>query len=173
LRLDTKRQLRPEMVNNINAKSYKDPTKNGLNCFEKVNFTKNSSLRSGDIIASSYHIAIVDNATSDPFGISKVKNVDGCDNISMKNMRFNLLQSAPDNGALGIGRWKASEYIPNNFFFSMGFSGFPAAACRARFSGSSVSAGNWFVQVVRHKGTPECMGLPLKFARQECVDSCL
>lgn len=165
-----------DLINKYGAKSYKEPEKNGMDCFHSVEPEKESALKPGDIIASSYHVAIVDSVESDPFNFSRMLDVKECDTLGLDDFRFTLIHSAPYKNGIGIHRVRASAYIAENFFFALGLAAYAKDACRKWFLSSQAKGifdGFSFANVIRHNETVECVSEPRALQGQDCVQSCL
>lgn len=189
-KLSSQQRLEARLVNNYNAKSFKEPQKNGLNCFEKVTAKNPAVLSAGDIIASSYHVAIVDSVGADPFNFSRVTVLRQCETLDADDFNFTLIHSAPYKGGIGISRVLGRDYINDNFFFSLGLISYARASCRewfvqnhpqisGNFAGNDLESKSLldivfgpFTNVIRHKQSKECLARPLRLVGQECVETC-
>lgn len=187
-KLSPQQKLEAKLVNRYSAKSFKEPEKNDLKCFEKVKTQNTQPLKAGDIIASSYHVAIVDQVSRDPFNFSRITTISECDSLDVNDFNFVLIHSAPYKGGVGINRVQGRDYIKDNFFFSLGMISYARSACRSWFAKNRFES--WsekqnpesknlldlifgpFTNVVRHRQTEECLTDPLYLVGQECVELC-
>ena len=92
-------------------------------------------------------------------------------NIAFKNFDFDVLQSSPVKGGIGLDRMRASDYLPGSSSMGAAMVSYAIAACKARF-GSSSTVKPSAARLVRHKLTAECMDRPVKLERESCVKSC-
>ena len=47
----------------------------------------------------------------DPFGLKYSKNINDCSKIDYRNFDFAVTQSSPSKGAIGLNKYKASDYL--------------------------------------------------------------
>ncbi len=153
-------------------------------CFSPPTFTKNETLKSGDVLAWSGHVFMIDRVGADPFGLVRLMSVGyrfnsarDCDNLPSdfaKYLNFDIIQSA-GLGSLAISRVQAKQYISMS-----GLAGkirpLAIAACKTRVTGgvlplSSMKTSN----LIRHKGNtkPGCtMSKKANLVGEQCVARC-
>ncbi|MBK7892758.1 MAG: hypothetical protein IPJ84_18495 [Bdellovibrionales bacterium] len=173
LKFKAETSLKARLVSGVSSTMLTDPKKNGLSCLEHAPFGKSASLKPGDIIAIKGHVVMVEHVGADPFGIAKISSADGCtaSQMSISRFNFNLLQSAPEKGGIGINRIEAKEYLSSFSTMGRGLIEHAVNACKARFQGNIESRSS-LVSVVRHIGTQACADQPVRLAKEECLSSC-
>jgi hypothetical protein len=172
LKLDPKKVMKASLVSGIPARAYMDPAKNGMPCFEKIKVGESGTLKEGDLIASSGHIVIVDRVGDDPFGILNKTASSQCSGIKSSDFDFTISQSSPSKGGVGINRYLASDYLPENGSFKSALETYARKACEARLQNKEILIEGLSAQVVRHSMSSECAAPPLRFERSECVNNC-
>ncbi len=171
-KLDPKKVLKASLVGGISARAYMEPAKNGMPCFEKIKVGLSGDLKSGDLIASSGHIVIVDKVGSDPLGVLAKTSASQCSSLDSSDFNFTVSQSSPSKGGVGINRYVASDYLSTNGSFRSALESYARKACEARFKKKDVLIEGLSAQVVRHKQTTECATSVLKFEHAACVENC-
>jgi cell wall-associated NlpC family hydrolase len=173
LRVAKGKANRASLVYGINAVKYMNPQTTGLTCFNHATFQGASSLRPGDILASSGHVLLIDSVGNDPFGISRFTRESDCrsENISVARFDFTLLQSAPIKGGIGIDRIRAADYLTSGSMRT-GMIQHAVNACLARTRNSSITTRSSSAELVRHSGTSDCQDRIMKLVREECLASC-
>lgn len=178
LRVAAGKNLKAPQVNGISAKMYKEPQSNGLTCFQKINVgwsaadSKESYLKPGDIIATEGHVVIIDSVGEDPFGLKTVSTVADCNQLKWSQFDFTITQSSNTKGAVGIDRFIAKDYIENNLTFQSGLSVYAKEACLAKLQKNSRTPKSTDISIVRHKGTPDCMGSTIPIVAESCISHC-
>ncbi len=171
LRLREGKQMKASEVENYPARSYMDPVDSGYTCLAKAKMGKKSGwIQPGDIMATKYHVAIVERVGEDPFGILKNKDCD----ISYKDFDFVIAQSSPDQNNVGINKYEAREYLSifKHFQFKNGLEEYAKNACEAYYQGKETVTNSSSFSVVRHKMTPGCLQPEIKLDGQSCIQSC-
>lgn len=173
LRVSPSKRAQAYLVFGINARMYMNPKSNGLTCLAPVPSQKSDSLRSGDILASTGHIIMVDNVGKDPFGVAGIKSASGCvaANMSTSKFDFDILQSAPIKGGIGINRVRAATYLGEGGSMQTAMLQYALAACKANFGTASTPLPT-SARLVRHKLTSDCMDKPVALAGESCVATC-
>lgn len=174
LRVAPNKKLTASQVYGINARMYMEPASNGLSCLAPVVSDKTGPIKDGDILASTGHVVMIDRVGADPFGINRLKSASDCvsANVSYKNFDFDVLQSSPVKGGIGIDRMRASDYLAESSSMRAALVQYGVAACKARF-GSALTVKPTEARLVRHKLTAECKDTPVRLERESCVASCL
>ncbi|MBX2995738.1 MAG: hypothetical protein KF681_12985 [Bdellovibrionaceae bacterium] len=173
LRTAPGKKLKASLVYGISSSMMMNPASNGLSCLVPVTFTAGSNIKSGDILAVNGHVVILDVTGSDPFGLARAKSASQCTTsvLTAAGYDFDVLQSSPVKGGIGLDRMRAKDYLPSSSKMLTTMQGYAVSACKVKFGqapGSAPSSG----RVVRHKGTPECLDKPVSIARESCVQSC-
>lgn len=173
LRTAPGKKLKASLVYGISSSMMMNPASNGLSCLVPVTFTAGSNIKSGDILAVNGHVVILDVTGSDPFGLARAKSVSQCTTsvLTPAGYDFDVLQSSPVKGGIGLDRMRAKDYLPSSSKMLTTMQGYAVSACKVKFGqapGSAPSSG----RVVRHKGTPDCLDKPVSIARESCVQSC-
>lgn len=174
LKLKRDGKLKAIGVHGVNARMYMEPQRNGLTCIDHAKFTRDASVRPGDLLASTGHIVMVESVGSDPLGINTITRIEDCraSNMSVRRLNFTILHSSPSKGGVGINRMKASDYLAGGGSMATAMLDHAAAACRARLSGTTVTAKSSRASLVRHLGTTACQDTPIRLDREECLASC-
>lgn len=173
LKFKSETGLKARLVSGVSSTMLTDPKTNGLSCLEHASFTRSASLKPGDIIAIKGHVVMVEHIGADPFGIAKINSIDGCNTnqISVSRFNFNILQSAPEKGGIGINRIEAKEYLSDSSTMGRGLVEHAVNACKAKFQGNLESRSS-LASIVRHLGTVACTDKPVRLAKEECLSSC-
>jgi hypothetical protein len=172
LRLRAGKPLKALEVQDYPARMYMNPGNNGFSCLAKAAFGKNLDLKAGDIVATDDHIVLVEKIGRDPLAIRKYAN---CENITYKDFDFTITQSSPEQNAIGINRYIASEYLAQKSTNSSMFSGFrdyAIAACKAYQAGKDTFISSSKMSIVRHKMTADCLQNEIPLEGESCIDSC-
>lgn len=176
LNLAPNKPLKAVSVNGVSARMFKDPSNNGLTCFGSISINRNNNLRAGDIIASGGHVVMVDQVGADPFGLSRAKSLDDCtaSNLSSDGFDFVISHSSPWKDGVGINRSHARDYLPSSDTFRTGLVSFAVAFCKSHYQTTTkVAAPVGDINIVRHRGTPECLTSNTVNLRYEsCVAQC-
>lgn len=173
LRVSPGKRLTASQVYGISARMYMNPADNGLSCLAPVPSTKDKPLADGDILASTGHVVVIDRVGSDPFGVNRLSSASQCTaaNISYRNFDFDVLQSSPVKGGIGLDRMRASAYFGESASMQAALVQYAVAACKARFGApSTIKPAQG--RLVRHKLTSECLDRVVPLARESCVQSC-
>lgn len=173
LRLHPTRILKASNVHGIRSYAFLDPAGNGMPCLEKISVGPDQSLQEGDIVAIPGHVVMLESVAKDPFGNLAKKRIEDCDSIDISDFKFNVIQSSPENNAVGINKYKAPDYLAQKTTIRQGLESYARLQCRARFTGKVTVPNLEKTSIVRHKGTPECLTRPVRVERASCVQSCL
>lgn len=170
---DPQKVLKASLVNGISSSAFKEPQSNGLRCLKKITVSKDKSVMSGDIVAISGHVVMIDSAGDDPFGLNAIKSATDCTaaKLSYRDFDFVIAQSSPSKSGIGINRYAARDYLAESATIRNGLTAYALAACRAKF-GLAPQLNSPSLSVVRHLKTPECMTTALAMNHEDCVDSC-
>jgi len=174
LKLKKSGRLKASGVFGVRAAMWREPQDNGLTCFNHASFTAARSLQPGDILASQGHVVMIDSVGRDPFGIARFKRASDCRraNMSLARFDFTVLQSAPVNGGIGIDRYRASDYLPDEGAMAEALLQNAVDACLAKTRRKTVTARASSASLVRHLGTANCKDRPVKLNRQACLAAC-
>lgn len=153
-------------------------------CFSAPTFTKDETLKSGDVLAWSGHVFMIDRVGEDPFGLNRLmgigyrfKSTRDCDNLPSdfaKYLNFDIIQSA-GLGSLAISRVQAKQYISMS-----GLAGkirpLAIAACKTKVTGGVLPLSfRRTSNLIRHKGNtkPGCtMSKKANLVGEQCVARC-
>lgn len=183
LKFAPNKNLKAVLVHGTSAAMFKSPSKNGMTCFESIVDLKTSTLEPGDIIASDGHVVMVDRIGSDPLGIQGVKNVADCSKVSSSSFDFTVSQSGNWKNGIGIHQSLAKDYLKSYSTFQKGLTQLAQHFCQEKFKPPkfSVSISELLsikpdlgdMNVIRHKGTPECLtSNPIALKYESCVENC-
>lgn len=172
-RISSKAEMKASLVNGVPAKAYMNPSANGMDCIEPAKFGfNNGTLKSGDIVAISGHIIIIDHVGEDPFGFKKLTSASQCSSLTYQNFDFVISQSSPTKGGIGISRNTPQSYLKETSTIRKGLEYYAQQNCLAHFNKTDPTISYSSVKIVRHKNTPECRTPALTLKSQECVQSC-
>lgn len=173
LRLAPGKKLKASLVYGVNSRMMMNPESNGLSCLSHVKFTSGQVLKNGDILASTGHVVMLDSVSADPFGVFRLQKASDCvtANINYRNFTFDVLQSSPSKGSVGINRMRAADYLAESSGMRTALIQYAVAACKARF-GVSTTALPAEARLTRHKQTAECKDTAVRLERESCVSSC-
>lgn len=173
LKLKSSGRLKAIGVHGVNASMLMNPRSNGLTCLDLVTFTSRETLKPGDLLASSGHVVMIESVGPDPLGIASITRESDCKrtNISLSRLDFTILQSSPSKGGIGINHMRAADYLADGGSMATAMIEHAVNACLAKFRGPIVSKSS-SANLVRHKGTSECLDRPVRLAREECIAGC-
>jgi hypothetical protein len=171
LRLVAGKRTRASDVENFPAAMYVDPQDNGFSCLTKAKMGLSGTVMSGDILATKYHVAIVERVGPDPLAINKYAD---CSKITYRDFDFVIAQSSPDKGTIGINKFEARDYLSPflHFGFRGGLEQYARAACEAFHKGTDSTPSLGSFGVSRHKMTSECLQNEIPLEGQSCIESC-
>jgi len=174
LRLKQNVSSKPPQSGGVNAAMYANPAGNGLSCFERVASHPTQNLRSGDLIANTGHVVMVDQVGADPFGIAGAKTATACDQVTAARFSFTIIQSSPSKGGIGMNRYRAADYLAGSSSMRSGLEAYARSFCRVRLGLDSPStlASSSKAVVVRHIGGPACTDSRIPLAGEACLRSC-
>ncbi len=173
LKLTRAERLKAISVQGVSSTFLRYAAANGLDCLAPVTFRSTQSMQSGDIMAISGHVVIVDDVGADPFGLSQIANVTACSSqVSYQNFNFTILQSSPSKGGMGINRYRAVDYLGETAEIRIPFEDFAKNACQAKFSGSQIAQSS-NGSLLRHQSSdPQCVDNEVKLVNEECLSAC-
>jgi len=174
LRLKQNVSSKAAQTSGVNAAMFSNPAGNGLSCFARVPSTKTQSLISGDIIANSGHVIMVDRTSADPFGVASAKTTGDCDHVSSSNFDFTIIQSSASKGGIGMNRYRAADFLAGYTAMRTGLEAYAKSFCRVRLGVDSEEtlANPSEAVVVRHTGAAGCMDAALPLTGQNCLQAC-
>lgn len=152
-------------------------------CFASPKFSGSNTIKSGDILAWSGHVIMIDKVGTDPFGLEKIRsrgvklrNARDCDNNMPRNvstfLNFDLIQSA-GLGSLAVMRNHASQYISKQGL-GLKIYDMAVAACKASVGVPAIPDRD-AATLIRHKGSSQAgCNLPKKatLTGEQCVAQC-
>ncbi len=175
LKVDPNKAVDPMHVYGISASMLMEPQVNGLKCLNHVQIRPDVGIEEGDLLASKGHVVIIGRLGPDPFGIAHLHSASQCttSHISMERFDFDILHSSPSKNGMGLHRAVAKDYLsePDASSMRQAMIQYAVQSCRAKF-GLSPQNPPTQAKLVRHRLTPECLGSPIRLAREECVSSC-
>lgn len=186
LKLAPNKTLKAVLVHGTSARMFKNPSKNGMTCFDSVVDIKTTTIQPGDIIASDGHIVMVDRVGDDPLGLKRAKNAMDCNPkiLTSNGFDFVVSQSTPWKNGMGIQQSVAKDYLMSSTTFQKGLVQLAQYFCQQRFKTANTTAINIEpslaakpdlsgIDVIRHKGTTECLATkPIALSYESCVDNC-
>jgi len=167
-------RLKASSVNGVSAHMYMNPQSNGLTCFNYPSFNAQMSIQSGDILASSGHVIMIESIGADPFGIAAIHDEKDCTlaNMSVARFNFDIVQSAPVKGDIGINRYRIADYIGVEPDMSKALLHDAVSACLARVRNATVQTKATSAGLVRHEESADCSDTPLHLTHESCLDQC-
>lgn len=175
LKFKKETSLKASLVNGISSSMLQNPKPNGLSCLDHAVFTSAKSLAPGDIIAINGHVVMVSAVGPDPFGIASITSASQCrpGNISIGDFNFNIFQSDPSKGGIGVNQMRARDYLSIFSTMGQGMIDHAVNACKAKFQTTGIVSKSSRASVVRHSGTPQCIdAVPVQLTKEECLSSC-
>lgn len=183
LKLSPNKTLKAVLVHGMSANMFKNPSKNGMTCFESLVDLRTTTLQPGDIIASDAHVVMVGSVGLDPFGIKRAKKVSDCtiDKLSSNGFDFAVSQSGNWKNGIGIHQSEAKDYLKSTSTFQKGLTQLAQYFCQEKFSPPKTSQDPSSlakptldgINVIRHKGTAECLAqTPIALKYESCVEDC-
>jgi hypothetical protein len=167
--------LKATFVNGISSTMLTQPQRNGLTCLDHATFNSRTNLMAGDIIAIAGHVVMVSEVGNDPFGIAGISSSSQCTlgNMSIARFNFNIMQSSPSKGGIGVNRMRARDYLTSTSAMGQGMLAHAVNACRAKFQSAPIVSTSSKASVVRHLGTSDCKDpVPVKLTDEDCLNSC-
>ncbi|PIT99194.1 MAG: hypothetical protein COT74_09300 [Bdellovibrionales bacterium CG10_big_fil_rev_8_21_14_0_10_45_34] len=174
LRLTTSGRLRAISVNAYHSSYFAKPEALPFDCLNRIEVSASHSILAGDIVAINGHVFIIDQVGEDPFGLRKKKTSESCtlSSIDVSDFDFYLAQSSPSKGAVGINRFRGSDYLNSSPSMAQIVKLYAVEACKSLFDGITRRPKFSSGAITRHKGTPECIDRPIELARESCVAAC-
>lgn len=178
-RLSPNRMIQGTDVYAFNSNSFINPSSSGLGCFERIKQGYSQSqdeyldIRSGDILAVSGHILILDDVNEeDPWGF--IESGEACKNLKISKFNFSVIQSSPSKNGVGINRFKIQDYLidANSPKLSRAFTSYAEHACENYYNQKVKRLTATDFSIVRHLGTPACLGERVKLQNESCIRSC-
>jgi hypothetical protein len=119
---------------------------------------------------------MVDDVGPDPFGIGRARNLNECNEqvLNYRGFDFVISHSSPWKEGVGINRSRVKDYLVSSDGFARGLQRYAVAFCKSRFQNNAkVKVNNTEVNIIRHRGTPECLTTEAIALRNEsCIASC-
>lgn len=173
LRLAPGKKLKASLVYGVNARMMMNPSSNGLGCLANYQPSKTNGIKSGDILASTGHVVILEVSSPDPLGLNRAKSASDCttSKLTHRGFNFEVLQSAPVKNGMGLDRMRAADYLEESSSMRTAMVKYAVSLCKAKF-GQSVGSLPSEARIVRHKQTSECKDRQVELARESCVSAC-
>lgn len=176
LKLKQNRENKFTDVYGVGAGMIANPEGNGLSCFSSTkNFALHNIFEVGDLIANKDHVVQVARIGNDPLGFAKASLKKNCQLISTNDFDFDILQSSPSFGGMGIHQVNGRDYFQKEAL-SMGqeLLAWARIQCVKQIENKNPSAQDSSLQVVRHIDTPSCdSDWRMQLAGEECLLQCL
>jgi hypothetical protein len=144
----------------------------GWKCYDTVKVTGREFIRSGDILSILGHVVMIDSVGSDPFGLQRITQVSQCAQMDFRNFDFNVIQSSPDKGSVGINRFKARDYLAGSAGMRAAAVAYAKRACESKFDGKVKTPKTTSFNIIRHKGTAECLAPQIRLVNEACIQTC-
>ncbi len=154
------------------SQKFINAARSGFTCFKNITLTPTETIKPGDIAAVNGHVLMVDSIGADPFGFKKLAGSSSCNNLDFRNFDFVIAQSSHVKNGIGIHKFVAKDYLPENLKMKSLFLDMATESCKAYFNGQSSTPKNSQWGIIRHKGSSECLAPKIKMAGQACVSSC-
>ncbi len=154
------------------SSAFIDAAASGFTCFENITVSPQKTILAGDIIGVKGHVVAIDRVGKDPFGLALISKESECVNLNYANFDFDIAQSSPSKGGIGINKFKISDYLPGENKMQAAFVGMGKQACLAKFQNKNIKPKNSEWGFVRHKGTAECMAARTTMTGEACAQKC-
>lgn len=173
LKMKKSGRLKASGVFGVKSSMWREPRRNGLDCFDFASFEGTQSLRPGDVLGSNGHVIMIEDVGTDPFGIGGLAESE-CkrENMSVSRFSFTILQSAPVKGGLGIVRMRGADYLAAGGAMLEAMLDRAVEACIAKTRDTKIVTVATTAGLVRHLGTAQCKGSPIALAKQDCLKRC-
>ncbi len=173
LRLSPGKKIKAYHTAGVSARMLMSPSSNGMQCLAEWSPKSSDTLKSGDIVATTGHVVIVEVTGDDPFGLSRANSAADCttSKINDSGFDFDIVQSSPVKNGIGIDRIRASAFLKTHSSMQSTFASYAVMACHAKFgksTGSPPTAG----RITRHKRTTECLDRRVALEKEACVKAC-
>ncbi len=155
----------------------KDPIGSHLSCLQKITAINQYPLLPGDIIAAKGHVVIIDRVhtnpvsqISDPFGLLNIKSPADCDNITLYNFQFNIIQSTSEFNGMGINRIHIKDTVHPEL--TSGLIQYASNVCYHKFGMSQKFKNINDITISRHTLDSQCMEDEWYLVGEECIRDC-
>ncbi len=173
LRLKQHVSIRPIHVKGVSSWVFKKAGPKNLSCLIKQDPSVNNPIQTGDIIASSNHVAIIEFVKEDPFGIEHISNANDCHSqrIKAEEIKFSVIQSSSHNNAVGINRMMSYDAFKNQTIMK-GLKRMASRACYKKF-GINAHRDIDEISILRHNTTnSDCLDYEVYLKGQDCLKEC-
>lgn len=174
LRLRPNVPIRSIHVKGINSWMFKTAQSNNLSCLHKQDISFHNSIKSGDIIATNFHVFIIEDVGDDPFNLQSITSEDQCavKNIQSEHFNLNIIQSSAHNNGVGINRMNIKDLDPQGVIL-IGLKKIASKICYSRFNQIQESTQDKKISILRHDSdNPSCLDNEMYIEKQECLNSC-
>lgn len=141
-------------------------------CYDSIKVTGQNTIQPGDILAIIGHVVMIDEVGADPFGLRFISAKNQCSSINYKNFDFAVIQSSPSKGSVGINRYEAKDYFGESSKMRTAIVAYAKRACESKFDQQVKLPKTSSYNIIRHKGTPECLAPKIKLVNEACIDRC-
>lgn len=171
LRLKSGKALKVGEVHQYPARMYVHPDQSGFTCLEPKKMGISGTLKPGDILASDYHVAMVESVGPDPLGLKRHPD---CVSINYRDFDFVIAQSSPDQNNIGINKYEAREYLSSfsTFLFRWGLERYAREACEAQRKKANVVTAIKYFGISEHTMTESCLQDALPLRGESCIQAC-
>lgn len=169
LRVQRNKPIKASYINAVSSWMLKDPEGSRLNCLQKITARDNYPLRTGDIISAKGHVVIVDRMTKDPFGLSHARSAQDCNNISLNQFQFSIIQSTSEFNGMGINRIHIRDTAHPEL--TSGLIQYASNVCYRKLGISNFKSTN-DITISRHTLDLQCTEKEWYLVRQECIQGC-
>lgn len=153
-------------VSGARSSQFIAPEKNYWNCINKIEMNESETIKEGDIFAYDGHIIMAYNVYDDPFGI---KDLNDCSQVSISKFNFDVMQSSPSKGGIGVNVYKASSYLKDDLKMRQGLLAYAQSACTVLKSKNKIKLNLKDFSITRVSDKSECRGSKVVFENQACV----
>ena len=147
-------------------------------CLKTPTLDVENPLKKGDILnVKASHIVLVDTLGSDPLGINKTMTIRDCEDITVDDFTFSIIQSASAH-SIGLQRSFASAYFKRSGnYFRTNMELIAQRVCEAKYRGSSHwkvrnSSRSKFSLTRFDQSKKNCHGQKIESKQKECFNGC-
>lgn len=144
----------------------------GWSCYDSVQVSSTSSILPGDILSINGHVVMIDEMGSDPFGLRFITSSSQCNSLNYKNFDFAVIQSSPSKNSIGINRYEARDYFAESSGMRNAIDAYGKQTCLSKFDNKVRKPTTSSYNIIRHKGTPECLAPKINLVNESCISSC-
>ncbi len=162
---------KPIYVRQSSAK-FLNPESSGFNCLARVSLTQDQTIATGDIIAISGHVVMIDQVATDPFGLNDISSPSQCSGLKAENFRFAVVQSSPSKLGIGINRYWVKDYAKESSSMRAAFERIGYFACLAKTKGIVQTPRESNFSLIRSRDSESCQSPKISLVGESCVAGC-